>query len=289
MIQKAVLVECPRDAMQGVKTWIPTAKKITYINALLKCPFDVIDVGSFVSPRAIPQMSDTKEVINEVEWAGEKPEFLVIVANEKGAEEAAKEDRVDVLGFPFSLSETFQQRNTNASMEEALIRLDHIAQIAKDAKKQLVIYLSMAFGNPYGDAYDMQHVEHWLTELNDRYQPQCLALSDTIGIAEEEQLKQLFGHLTQQTPHIPISAHLHSPSHRALSRIEAAWAGGCRRFDGAIGGHGGCPMATDQLTGNLPMELLLPYIATQDQRTWDPEALQHAIETATNLFNTYHP
>ncbi len=277
-------VECPRDAMQGMQRMIDTQVKIDYINHLIDVGFETIDIGSFVSPKAIPQMRDTHEVINGVEWKDKKPEFLVIVANERGAEDACKESRVDVIGFPFSISETFQQRNTGSSISESWLRLKNIEEMAVSAGKKMVVYLSMGFGNPYGDPYNEDIVLDWSQKISESLKVQSIALSDTIGAASPEQIDRIFKSLTQHLPHVQLGAHLHATKLDAHDKLMAAWNAGCRRIDTAMGGWGGCPMAKTELTGNMPSEVLRDFLISQTTHyNWD--AFQIASNMTNNIFH----
>ncbi len=277
-------VECPRDAMQGMQRMIDTHVKIDYINHLIDVGFETIDIGSFVSPKAIPQMRDTHEVINGVEWKDKKPEFLVIVANERGAEDACKESRVDVIGFPFSISETFQQRNTGSSISESWLRLKNIEEMAVSAGKKMVVYLSMGFGNPYGDPYNEDIVLDWSQTISESLKVQSMALSDTIGAASPEQIDRIFKSLTQHLPHVQLGAHLHATKLDAHDKLMAAWNAGCRRIDTAMGGWGGCPMAKTELTGNMPSEVLRDFLISQTTHyNWD--AFQIASNMTNNIFH----
>ncbi|MEN9948220.1 MAG: hypothetical protein RL106_1043 [Bacteroidota bacterium] len=277
-------VECPRDAMQGMQRMIDTHVKIDYINHLIDVGFETIDIGSFVSPKAIPQMRDTHEVINGVEWKDKKPEFLVIVANERGAEDACKESRVDVIGFPFSISETFQQRNTGSSISESWLRLKNIEEMAVSAGKKMVVYLSMGFGNPYGDPYNEDIVLDWSQKISESLKVQSIALSDTIGAANPEQIDRIFKSLTQHLPHVQLGAHLHATKLDAHDKLMAAWNAGCRRIDTAMGGWGGCPMAKTELTGNMPSEILRNFLISQSTHyNWD--AFQIASNMTNNIFH----
>lgn len=255
---KVHITECPRDAMQGIKDWIPTEAKVRYINSLLKCGFDRLDFGSFVSPKAIPQMQDTKAVLENLDEKG-NTRLLAIVANERGAEEASTFEQIDFLGYPFSISETFQQRNTNASIEDSLKRVDFIQNQCVKSGKSLVLYLSMGFGNPYGDPWNSDLVIQWSERLFKTFSVQELALSDTIGAATSELVKTLFSAIIPELPAVRMGAHLHTVREGAQALTQAAFDGGCRYFDGAIKGYGGCPMAKDDLTGNMPTELMLDW------------------------------
>lgn len=248
--QRIHLVECPRDAMQGWKKPISTEKKINYLNQLLKVGFHTLDFGSFVSPKAIPQMADTAEVVARLDKSGSSTQLLAIIANLRGAEQAASFEQIDVLGFPFSVSETFQQRNTQASMETAIERVADIQDLCVEKGKQLVVYISMGFGNPYGDPYDEDIVFEWVNRLVGM-DIGIISLADTVGIATPEQVYDMTGYLVESFPGTEIGVHLHSRPDNWKEKLEAAWKAGCRRFDGAIKGIGGCPMADDELVGNL--------------------------------------
>lgn len=261
------LIECPRDAMQGIKEFIPTELKAKYINQLLKVGFDTIDFGSFVSPKAIPQMRDTADVLNKLDLDNTDSKLLAIIANKRGAEDAVQFDEISYLGYPFSISETFQQRNTNASIEESLKRVEDINELVKKHGKQLVLYISMGFGNPYGDEWSPDIVIRWSERLKDLFGVGILALSDTIGSSEPKIIQDLFGTLIPELPNIEFGAHLHTTPETANEKVESAYLAGCRRFDGAIKGFGGCPMAKDDLTGNMPTEVMLDWFADQNIST----------------------
>ena len=257
------IIECPRDAMQGIDEFIPTQKKIDYINSLLKVGFDTIDFGSFVSPKAIPQMADTAEVLNQLDLSGSKSKLLAIIGNVRGAEDAVKFERINYLGFPFSISETFQQRNINSSITESVDRVKEIKQLCDDNGKQLMIYISMGFGNPYGDPWSAEVAAEWvekMVQLNIKY----ISLADTIGIANPESIEYLFSYLIPKFPAVEFGAHLHTTPDAWLEKIDAAYKSGCRRFDGAIKGFGGCPMAADDLTGNMATENIIQYFRHED-------------------------
>ena len=256
------IIECPRDAMQGIETFIPTQTKARYINQLLKVGFDTIDFGSFVSPKAIPQLRDTAEVLRLLDLSGTRSKLLAIVANTRGAVEAAAFSEIHYLGFPLSISETFQQRNTNKSIAEALNVVAEIQDVCAQKGKELVTYISMGFGNPYGDPYDVGVVGQFVDILQTLGVP-IVSLADTIGVSQPAQIRFLFESLTKQFPKIEFGAHLHSHPATATEKIEAAYQAGCQRFDGAIKGFGGCPMAEDELVGNLPTELVLAYLTQQ--------------------------
>jgi hydroxymethylglutaryl-CoA lyase len=288
----AKLIECPRDAMQGWKSFIPTAKKIEYINSLLKVGFDTIDFGSFVSPKAIPQMADTAEVVRSLEL-GEtihamsvpaSTKLLAIVANLRGAEEASIFDQITYLGFPFSVSETFQQRNTNSSIEESLGRVEEIQNLCIKTDKQLVIYISMAFGNPYGDQYDEEIVFEWINKMIGM-DIQIISLADTVGVATPEQVYDMTNYLVESFPGTEIGVHLHSRPDNWEEKLEAAVKAGCKRFDGALKGIGGCPMANDELVGNMNTEWMISYF---EEHLLSPslnkEALAESLRIASEIF-----
>lgn len=260
-MQKLKIIECPRDAMQGLHDFIPTSVKIDYINAILACGFDTVDFGSFVSPKAIPQLRDTVEVLAALNPSESK--LLAIVANERGAIEALQFERIDYLGYPFSVSEQFQQRNTNASIEDSFGRVEAIQNLVKKENKELVLYLSMGFGNPYGEEWHPDIVTSWAEKLYEKLDVKIQAVSDTIGVANPEIAHSLFKTLIPSLPNVEFGAHLHTLPGNAKSLVEAAYSAGCFRFDGAIKGFGGCPMAKDDLTGNMPTELMLEWFDEQ--------------------------
>ena len=281
---KVKLIECPRDAMQGWAHFIPTDKKIAYINELLKVGFDTLDFGSFVSPKAIPQMADTKDVIGNLQLSNSQTKLLAIVANERGAADAVIFDEIAYLGFPFSLSETFQKRNTNASIEKSLERVEEIQNLCVKNKKELVVYLSMGFGNPYGDPYNEQIVFDWadkLTELDIK----IISLADTVGLATADQIKRVTQYLVDALPDIEIGVHLHSTSLNWKEKVTAALNAGCKRFDGALKGIGGCPMAGDDLVGNMDTELMIPYFNELNLTNGlNREALANCSRMASEVF-----
>jgi hydroxymethylglutaryl-CoA lyase len=256
------LIECPRDAMQGLHDFIPTETKAAYINQLLKVGFDTIDFGSFVSPKAIPQLRDTADVLNQLDLNTTKSKLLAIIANTRGAEDAVKFEEISYLGFPFSISETFQQRNTNSSIAQSLKSVEEIQTLCVNNKKKLVVYISMAFGNPYGDAWNSDVVINWTKKLAD-LGIEIIALSDTIGVSNQENISYLFKNIVPEFSKVEIGAHLHTTPTTWHEKVDAAYKNGCRRFDGAIKGFGGCPMATDKLTGNMPTENLISYFTEQ--------------------------
>lgn len=252
------IIECPRDAMQGMQSFIPTEQKVAYINQLLKVGFDTIDFGSFVSPKAIPQMSDTAEVLANLELEETTSKLLAIIANVRGAEEAAQHQQIAYLGFPLSVSETFQQRNTNKSIAEAMQQLAQIQEICHKHGKTLVTYISMGFGNPYNDPWDAETVIRFVEELH-QLEVKIISLSDTIGVSDPANITYLFQHLIPAFRGVEFGAHLHTTPNSWQEKVAAAYNGGCRRFDGALRGYGGCPMAKDELVGNMPTENLIAY------------------------------
>jgi len=278
------IIECPRDAMQGIKIFIPTEKKVAYLNQLLHVGFDTIDFGSFVSPKAIPQLKDTAAVLGQLDRSGSKTKLLAIVANRRGALKAAQFREIDYLGFPFSISETFQLRNTNASIEASLERVAQIQEIATSSNKELVIYISMGFGNPYGDPWNMEIVQYWVSQL-ESMGIRMLQLSDTIGVANPDNIAYLFSHLLNAYPALEIGAHFHTVPGKWKEKVHAAYTHGCRRFDGAIHGYGGCPMARDNLTGNMPTEHILAYLNESNVTTGiDSSQFLRAMLMADEIF-----
>jgi hydroxymethylglutaryl-CoA lyase len=252
------LVECPRDAMQGWKDIIPTETKIEYLNSLLKVGFHTLDFGSFVSPKAIPQMADTKKVVKKLKIRNSKTKLLAIVANLRGAEEAAEFSEITYLGFPFSVSETFQQRNTNSSVQESLERVTEIQNLCIKKNKQLVIYISMGFGNPYGDPWSEEIIFEWVNKIS-ALDVKIISLADTVGVATPQQVRSMTEYMITKLPGHEIGVHLHSTPLHWTANVDAALNAGCRRFDGALKGIGGCPMANDELVGNMNTELLIDH------------------------------
>ena len=278
------LIECPRDAMQGWHSFIPTQKKIEYINSLLKVGFDTIDFGSFVSPKAIPQMADTKEVIGNLELGNTVTKLLAIVANERGADEAIKFDAINYLGFPFSISETFQQRNTNSSIQESLQRVEAIQSLCIQHNKILVLYLSMAFGNPYGDEYNAEVLLNWADEMASRG-IQIISLADTVGVATPLQISVVCKTLINKYPSIEVGVHLHSSLQNRKEKLDAAFNEGCLRFDGALKGIGGCPMAQDELVGNMDSIFMAEHFKQKNLTiNLNEEALLESIKIANEIF-----
>jgi len=279
------LIECPRDAMQGIEPFIPTDVKVNYLNGLLRVGFDTIDIGSFVSPKAIPQLADTAEVLKRIDMDGSRSKLLVIVANERGAEAAVQQERVTYLGYPFSISETFQQRNTNTSIEGSWARTANIAERAQKAGKELVVYISMAFGNPYEDPWNAEVAMHWTNRLVNELGVRIIALSDTVGVAEPADIKSMFNALIPTLPNVEFGAHLHCSPDNWKVKTQAAFDAGCRRFDGAIKGYGGCPMAEDELVGNLQMELFARHMEDQGVATGlDLAELDRSVLQAAEVF-----
>ncbi len=284
MTDSIKLIECPRDAMQGWKNFIPKEKKTAYINSLLKIGFDTIDFGSFVSPKAIPQMADTAEVLKGLQVDKLTSKLLAIVANYRGAEEAVTYDEITYLGFPFSVSETFQQRNTNSSIEQSLGRVEEIQNLCVKTGKELVVYISMGFGNPYGDPYDEEIVFEWVNRLV-AMDIGIISLADTVGIATPEQVYDMTSYLLESLPGVEIGVHLHSTPANWQEKLEAAVKAGCKRFDGALKGIGGCPMADDELVGNMNTELMIGYFESKGILPGlNKEALAESLQMAGEIF-----
>ena len=282
------IIECPRDAMQGIKSFIPTARKVAYIQSLLRVGFDTIDFGSFVSAKAIPQMQDTAEVLAQLDLSQTNSKLLSIIANTQGAIAASAHKEIQYLGFPFSISENFQMRNTHKTIEESLVTLNEILEIADKTNKEVVAYLSMGFGNPYGDPWNVDIVGNWTENLANRG-VKILSLSDTIGSSTPEVIQYLFSNLIPKYPNIEFGAHLHTTPEKWFEKVDAAYNAGCRRFDGAIQGFGGCPMAKDTLTGNMPTEKLLSFFTSQKEQTnTSPMSFESAYNEATKLFGEFH-
>jgi hydroxymethylglutaryl-CoA lyase len=282
------IIECPRDAMQGIKPFIPTERKAAYIQSLLRVGFDSIDFGSFVSPKAIPQMQDTAAVLAQLDLSQTKSELLAIIANTRGAEIASKHNEIRYLGFPFSISENFQMRNTHKTIAESLVTLQEILEIADKSNKEVVAYLSMGFGNPYGDPWNVEIVADWTEKLS-TMGVKTLSLSDTVGSSSPEVISYLFSNLIPQYPEIEFGAHLHTTPDKWFEKIDAAYKAGCRRYDGAIQGFGGCPMAKDDLTGNMPTEKLLSYFTANKENTnLNPLSFESAYNEASKLFGEFH-
>ena len=282
------ITECPRDAMQGIKQFIPTDLKAEYLNALLKVGFDTIDFGSFVSPMAIPQLQDTSEVLKKLDLKESKSKLLAIIANLRGAKQAADFEEITYLGFPFSISETFQHRNTNSSIQESLERVEDIQKLCQTKNKKLLVYISMAFGNPYGDHWHEDIATGWCRKLH-KLGINHFALADTMGSSNTSGIKQLFSTLIPELKGVEIAAHLHSTSEKRSEKIKAAYESGCRSFDVAIHGYGGCPMAAEELTGNLSTESLLEFARTNNiSLNLDQKKLEVCYGLSSQVFNTYH-
>ncbi|MFN4764439.1 hydroxymethylglutaryl-CoA lyase [Gillisia sp. Q332] len=287
-MDKIKLIECPRDAMQGIKTFIPTQKKIQFIQAILRCGFDTIDFGSFVSPKAIPQMADTAEVLAGLNLLATQSKLLAIIANTRGAQDAAQHPEIHYLGYPFSISENFQMRNTHKTIAESVETLQEILDIANANEKEVVAYLSMGFGNPYGDPWSVEIVGEWTEKLSGMG-VKILSLSDTIGSSTPEVIHYLFSNLIPKYPEIEFGAHLHTTPTTWHEKIDAAYKAGCRRYDGAIQGFGGCPMAKDELTGNMPTEKMVSYFTSKKAETnIKMTSFESAYNEATKIFGAYH-
>lgn len=283
-MQDVKLIECPRDAMQGIKDWIPTHKKVEYIQSLLSCGFDTIDFGSFVSPKAIPQMVDTAKVLSGLDMSSTQTKLLAIVANVRGAQAAVAHPEITYLGYPFSISENFQMRNTHKTIAQSIATLSEILALAAASNKQVVTYLSMCFGNPYGDPWNVEIVSEWTEKLSGMG-VKILSLSDTIGSSTPAVISQLFSNLIPIYPSIEFGAHLHTSPSLWHEKVHAAFHAGCKRFDGAIKGYGGCPMAKDELTGNMPTEKLISYFTEQKLVTGiKPMSFESAYNQALKIF-----
>ena len=285
MMKKVKIIECPRDAMQGIKShFISTEKKALYINSLLKVGFDTIDFGSFVSPKAIPQMRDTAEVLAKLDLSKTTSKLLAIIANVRGANDASQFEEINYLGYPFSISENFQMRNTHQTIGESIATLESVLEIADKTKKEVVAYLSMGFGNPYGDPWNVDIVGEW-TEKLAGMGVKILSLSDTVGSSTPDVIQYLFSNLIPTYPDIEFGAHLHTTPNKWHEKVDAAFKAGCNRFDGAIKGYGGCPMAKDELTGNMPTEKLLSYFTTQKaDSNLKPMSFESAYNKALEVF-----
>ncbi|MDO6492157.1 MULTISPECIES: hydroxymethylglutaryl-CoA lyase [unclassified Cellulophaga] len=282
------ITECPRDAMQGIKDFIPTELKVKYIQSLLDCGFDTIDFGSFVSPKAIPQMADTAEVLASLDLSRTQSKLLSIVANVRGAQDATKHKEINYLGYPFSISENFQMRNTHKTIAQSVETLKEILDIANTANKEVVTYISMGFGNPYGDPWNVEIVGEW-TEKLANMGVNIISLSDTVGSSTPDVIDYLFSNLIPKYPDIKFGAHLHTTPTKWKEKVAAAYDAGCVRFDGAVQGFGGCPMAKDDLTGNMPTEKMLSYFTAEKVNTnvnW--MVFEAAYNKATELFSKFH-
>ncbi len=279
------LTECPRDGMQGIKHFIPTDAKVNYLNKLLKVGFYALDFGSFVSPEAIPQMADTAQIVDRLEMADTKTKLISIVANERGANDALRFSQIHYLGFPFSISETFQKRNTNSTIEQSLTRVEKIQSLCVNHQRELIVYISMGFGNKYGDPYSPEIAEYWVEKLQ-QLGIKTFMLSDTVGVAKPEIITNLFSSLIPKYPNLEIGAHLHTAPHNWKEKVEAAYNAGCNRFDSVIRGYGGCPMAEDDLIGNMPTENLLNYFnpATDFGTDFSLTAFEAALRDSSLVF-----
>ncbi|MEN3324521.1 hydroxymethylglutaryl-CoA lyase [Mariniflexile soesokkakense] len=287
MSSQIKIIECPRDAMQGIRQFIPTEKKVQYIQSLLRVGFDTIDFGSFVSPKAIPQMVDTAEVLAQLDLSKTSSKLLAIIANTRGADDASKHAEIAYLGYPFSISENFQMRNTHKTIAQSIVTLSEILEIANKTNKEVVVYISMGFGNPYGDPWNVDIVGEW-TERLSNMGIKILSLSDTVGSSNPESIHYLFSNLISQYTNIEFGAHLHTTPSTWFEKIDAAYKAGCKRFDGAIQGYGGCPMAKDELTGNMPTEKLLSYFTSQKNNSLNALSFESAHNEATKIFSMYH-
>lgn len=287
-MEKIKIIECPRDAMQGIKAFIPTERKISYIQSLLRIGYDTIDFGSFVSPKAIPQMVDTAEVLAGLDLSNTQSKLLAIIANTQGAQLAAEHKEIQYLGYPFSISENFQMRNTHKTIAESIVTLQEILNIADASNKEVVAYLSMGFGNPYGDPWNVEIVGEW-TEKLAAMGVKILSLSDTVGSSTPDVIDYLFANLIPKYPQIEFGAHLHTTPDKWFEKIDAAYKAGCKRFDGAIQGFGGCPMAKDDLTGNMPTERMLSYFnSVKADTNMQAMSFESAYNEATKLFGEFH-
>ncbi|HMC00563.1 MAG TPA: hydroxymethylglutaryl-CoA lyase [Flavobacteriaceae bacterium] len=287
MSSKIKIIECPRDAMQGIKDFIPTQNKVKYIQSLLRVGFDTIDFGSFVSPKAIPQMADTAEVLAQLDLSSTNSKLLAIVANTRGANDASKYKQINYFGYPFSISENFQMRNTHKTIAQSVVTLNEILEIADQVHKEVVVYISMGFGNPYGDPWNVEIVGEW-TERLSNMGVKILSLSDTIGSSNPESIQYLFSNLIPHYPKIEFGAHLHTTPSTWFEKVDAAYKAGCLRFDGAIQGFGGCPMAKDELTGNMPTEKLLSYFTSKKLNSLNALSFESAFNEATKIFSAFH-
>ena len=278
------LIECPRDAMQGIKEFIPTERKIEYINSLLKVGFDTLDFGSFVSPKEIPQLKDTAEVLEGLDLGYSNTKLLAIVANGRGADDASDFEEISYLGYPFSISEEFQKRNTNADIEESFDRVRDIQEVCEIHNKKLVVYISMAFGNPYNEKWDAEIVAKWINKL-EREGIEIFSLADTIGVSTPESIKYLYENLVNDHPSLELGVHLHSKPESAKEKIKAAYESGCKRIDSAIRGFGGCPMAKDDLVGNISTEDVLEVLKSEDKKSIDMDLFNESREMSYNIFS----
>jgi len=287
MVKPVKIIECPRDAMQGIKQFIPTAQKVQYIQSLLRVGFDTIDFGSFVSPKAIPQMADTAAVLSQLNLSKTTSKLLAIIANTRGANDACKHPEIQYLGYPFSISENFQMRNTHKTIAQSVITLSEILELADKSNKEVVVYISMGFGNPYGDPWNVDIVGEWTQKLS-RMGVKIMSLSDTVGTSAPETIDYLFSNLIPLYPSIEFGAHLHTTPSTWFEKVDAAYKAGCSRFDGAIQGFGGCPMAKEELTGNMPTEKLLSYFTTNKRNSLNALSFESAYNEASKIFKVFH-
>ena len=288
MIDKVKIIECPRDAMQSIKTFIPTNTKLSYLQSVVDVGFDVVDIGSFVSPKAIPQLSDTSIIIDSIDLSNSNSELLVIVANKLGAINASKFDKIGYLGYPFSISENFQMRNTNKTIKDSEKELAEIISIAEKVNKKVVVYLSMCFGNPYGDPWNLDIVNHWVYKLS-KMGVKIISLSDTIGTSNPKSIKSIFYSVLKNHIDIEFGAHLHSDPSTWYNKIHSAFEAGCRRFDGAIKGFGGCPMASNKLVGNMPTEKILSYLNSKKiHNNVSSLRFESCYNQSLEVFNKFH-
>ena len=288
MLDKVKIIECPRDAMQSIKTFIPTNTKLSYLQSVVDVGFDVVDIGSFVSPKAIPQLSDTSIIIDSIDLSNSNSELLVIVANKLGAINASKFEKIDYLGYPFSISENFQMRNTNKTIKDSEKELAEIISIAEKVNKKVVVYLSMCFGNPYGDPWNLDIVNHWVYKLS-KMGVKIISLSDTIGTSNSESIKSIFCSVLKNHIDIEFGAHLHSDPSTWYNKIHSAFEAGCRRFDGAIKGFGGCPMASNKLVGNMPTEKILSYLNSKKiHNNVSSLRFESCYNQSLEVFNKFH-
>ncbi|MEO9503703.1 hydroxymethylglutaryl-CoA lyase [Nonlabens ulvanivorans] len=287
-MEKVKIIECPRDAMQGIKEMIPTDLKVQYLQSLLRCGFDTIDFGSFVSPKAIPQLVDTAEVLSKLDLSKTESKLLAIIANLRGAKAACEHPEIQYLGYPFSISENFQMRNTHKTIAQSVQLLQEVIDLAQKHNKELVVYISMGFGNPYGDPWNVEIVGEWTEKLY-KMGVKILSLSDTIGSSDPETITYLFSNLIPKYPEIEFGAHLHTTPTTWHEKVDAAYKAGCRRFDGAIQGFGGCPMAKDELTGNMPTEKMVSYFnAVKADSNVNAMSFESSYNEATKIFTKYH-
>ncbi|PPK93703.1 hydroxymethylglutaryl-CoA lyase [Nonlabens xylanidelens] len=287
-MEKVKIIECPRDAMQGIKEMIPTDLKVQYLQSLLRCGFDTIDFGSFVSPKAIPQLVDTAEVLSKLDLSKTESKLLAIIANLRGAKAACEHPEIQYLGYPFSISENFQMRNTHKTIAQSVELLQEVIDLAQKHNKELVVYISMGFGNPYGDPWNVEIVGEWTEKLY-KMGVKILSLSDTIGSSDPETITYLFSNLIPKYPEIEFGAHLHTTPTTWHEKVDAAYKAGCRRFDGAIQGFGGCPMAKDELTGNMPTEKMVSYFnAVKADSNVNAMSFESSYNEATKIFTKYH-